>query len=278
MSDHSKSQSLQNTVKYRLVIAYDGTRYAGWQTQKSGLTVQQTLKEALAHLFPSKPRVYGSSRTDAGVHALGLVAHFEIPRTEARLTPKRLLLAINAWLPPDIRVTEVEIAPHNFHARFHAIKKQYRYFVWNHPTMNPLLRFYAWHVPTPLDLEAMRKAAQYFIGKHDFRAFSTDSSHTTKNTIRNLTRCNIRKVSNLLIFIVEADGFLYRMCRGIVGTLVQVGQKKYTPEEIQKMIESKDRRLAGMTAPAHGLVLWQVWYKQNGTATLSEKQEEQSEE
>src|SRR5262249_6203455 len=144
-----------DVVKFKIVVAYDGGGYEGWQKQKIGTGVQQKLEEALAKLFPSGPKVHSSSRTDTGVHALGMVAHFELPRAEFRMPARKLALAINAWLPEDVRVVSASRAARDFHARFDAIGKEYRYYVWNHPAMNPLLRLTAWHVPKPLDWAAM---------------------------------------------------------------------------------------------------------------------------
>jgi tRNA pseudouridine38-40 synthase len=244
-----------------LTIAYDGTSYEGWQVQKIGTGVQEKVEAALAKLFPSHPRVHSSSRTDAGVHALGMVAHFEVASTECRMSTRKLALAINAWLPEDIRVVAAARASADFHARFGATGKQYRYFVWNHVAMNPLIRHTAWHVPRPLDLPAMRRAAPVFVGRHDFQSFAANPGYAKASTVRTLARCEITKRGSLLTFIIEGDGFLYKMCRGIVGTLVQVGLGKFQPEEVTRMLEKKDRRLAGMTAPAHGLVLWKVFYR-----------------
>ncbi|HYG35110.1 MAG TPA: tRNA pseudouridine(38-40) synthase TruA, partial [Clostridia bacterium] len=143
-------------TKFRLTIAYDGTNYEGWQVQKIGLGVQQKVEEALAKLFPSCPRLHSSSRTDTGVHALGMIAHFEVPAAECKMPPRKLALALNAWLPEDVRVLAAARAREDFHARFSATGKQYRYFVWNYPAMNPLIRHSAWHVPRPLDLKAMQ--------------------------------------------------------------------------------------------------------------------------
>jgi len=247
-------------LKFKLVIAYDGTAYTGWQLQKIGSGVQEKVEEALARLFPSKPRVHSSSRTDTGVHALGMVAHFEAPRAECKMDARKLALALNAWLPTDIRIFSASRSPQDFHARFDATKKQYRYFVWNHSAMNPLLRATAWHVPRPLDLAAMRRAAPLFLGRHDFQSFAASTSYRQNSTVRRLTRCDLRRKGPLLTFFIEGDGFLYRMCRGIVGTLVQVGEGKFRAEEIKGMLGQKDRRAAGMSAPAHGLVLWRVYY------------------
>ena len=248
-------------VKFKLIIAYDGTAYQGWQVQKTGTGVQQKVETALAKLFPSRPRLHSSSRTDTGVHALGMVAHFEVPSAESNMSSRKLALALNAWLPEDIRLVAATRARKDFHARFDATGKQYRYFVWNHPAMNPLIRRTAWHAPRPLNLHAMRKAAMAFIGKHDFQSFSTNQGYDRSSTIRTLTRCDLKRNGSLLTFIIEGDGFLYRMCRGIVGTLVQIGLGKFPSDDIKPMLARKDRRVAGMTAPAKGLVLWKVFYK-----------------
>jgi tRNA pseudouridine38-40 synthase len=247
--------------KFKLVIAYDGSGYEGWQVQKIGTGVQQIVETALAKLFPSAPRLHSSSRTDTGVHALGMVAHFEIPRAEFKMTIRRLALAINAWLPEDVRVVSAGCAKERFHAQFDAGGKQYRYFVWNHSAMNPLLRKTAWHVPRKLDLKLMRAAAKLLVGKHDFQSFSANSGYKKQTTVRSVTRCDVKKSGAQFTFIIEGDGFLYKMCRGIVGTIVQAGLGKFPPGEIKTMLAKADRRVAGMTAPAHGLVLWKVFYR-----------------
>jgi len=249
------------TLKFKLIIAYDGTGYEGWQVQKTGTGVQEKVEVALAKLFPSQPRLHSSSRTDTGVHALGMAAHFEVPRAECRMTPRKLALALNAWLPPDVRVMSAARAPQKFHARFDAAGKQYRYFVWNHSAMNPMIRHTAWHVPRPLDLKAMRAAAALFPGRHDFRSFTASRGYPKKSTVRALTRCDLKKSGPLLTFVIEGDGFLYKMCRGIIGTIVQAGLGKFPPADIRRMLAQKDRRVAGMTAPARGLVLWKVFYR-----------------
>jgi tRNA pseudouridine38-40 synthase len=247
-------------LKFKLVIAYDGTNYAGWQVQKTGLGVQQKVEESIAKIFPSVQRIHSSSRTDTGVHALGMVAHVEIPAAEFKMPICKLALAINSSLPPDIRVVSATRAKADFHARFQARGKQYRYFVWNHPVMNPILRHQAWHVPRELNLAAMRHAATLFVGKHDFRSFTANRGDELENSVRTVTRCEIKRSGSLLTFIIEGDGFLYKMCRGMVGTLVQIGSGKFPETEISYMLAQKDRRVAGMTAPAHGLVLWKVYY------------------
>ena len=252
---------MAETFKFKLVIAYDGTNYEGWQVQKTGLGVQQRVEEALQKLFPGAGRLHGSSRTDTGVHALGMVAHVEIPQQEFRMPVRKLALAINSFLPEDIRVLTASRAPAKFHARFDAAGKQYRYLVWNHTAMNPLLRTQAWHVPVPLDFKMMAGAARAIVGRHDFKSFAANRGYEMETTVRTVTRCEVRRQGRLFTFIIEGDGFLYKMCRGIVGTLVQVGQGKFPADAIKRMVDAKDRRHAGMTAPARGLVLWKVNYK-----------------
>lgn len=251
---------MRQNMKFKLIIAYDGANYEGWQTQKIGTGVQQIVEGALAKLFPSKPALYGSSRTDTGVHALGMAAHFEVPANEFKMPLRKLTLALNAWLPEDVRVSSATRAPEKFHARYDAIKKQYRYFVWNHSAMNPLLRRNAWHVPVKLDFKKMQAAAKLFVGKHDFQSFAANPGYKKESTVRTILRCEVKKSGGHFAFIIEGDGFLYKMCRGIVGTLVQAGRGNFPPEQIKVMLHQKDRRVAGMTAPAHGLVLWKVFY------------------
>lgn len=247
-------------LKFKLTLAYDGTNYSGWQVQKIGTGVQELVEKALAKVFPGNHRLHSSSRTDAGVHALGMVAHVELPKALVKIKPRKLRLALNAHLPEDIRVMEVRRARPDFHARFDATGKQYRYFVWNHSAMNPLLRGEAWHVPQQLDLAQLKRAARCFVGKHDFRSFAANRGYDFNDTVRTLSRCDVKRNGPLLTFVIEGDGFLYRMCRGIVGTIVQTGMGRFRAEDITHMLKHKDRRLAGMSAPAHGLVLWKVNY------------------
>ena len=247
-------------LKFKLVIAYDGTAYQGWQVQKIGTGVQEKIEAVLARYFPSKPRLHSSSRTDTGVHALGMMAHFEIPKAESKMPVARLPIAFNAFLPDDIRVLHATRTSINFHARFDATGKQYRYFIWNHPAMNPLLQGRSWHVPRKLDFAVMRQAAKHFVGKHDFKSFAATHNYEMESTVRTLTRCDLKKSGANFTVTIEGDGFLYKMCRSIVGTLVQIGFGKFSPGDIKVMLAKTDRRAAGMSAPAHGLVLWKVFY------------------
>lgn len=247
-------------MRIKLIIAYDGTAYAGWQLQRTGLGVQEKIEGALEAIFQKPVRVHSSSRTDTGVHALGMVAHFDLEKGSSNVPLPKIALALNSQLPPDIRVLRAASCPEDFHARFDATGKEYRYFVWNDRIANPLLRHCSWHVPQALDLAAMREAAGAFLGEHDFEALAVTRNYRPSSTVRTVTLCDFRRSGALLTFRVEADGFLYRMCRGIVGTLVQVGQGKFSPLDIGKILSGKKRDAAGMTAPAQGLVLWRVFY------------------
>lgn len=247
-------------ARLRMIVAYEGTHYFGWQWQDGQVSVQQRIEEALAKLFRRVSRVSGSSRTDTGVHALGMVAHFDIPEEDWRMEPRKLVLAANAHLPNDIRVLSAVRAKPTFHSRFSARGKQYRYLVWNHAAHHPLLMAQSWHVPWELDVSRMKQAAASLVGRRDFLAFSASPGYERQHTVRNLTRCEIRRSGPMLTFIIEADGFLYKMCRGIVGTLVQVGNGKISTTDLPPLLATRDRCLTGMTAPAHGLVLHQVFY------------------
>ena len=251
---------MSGTIKIKLTVAYDGTEYEGWQVQKVGRGVQQVVEEAIAAIFQEHYRIHGSSRTDTGVHARGMIAHVEIPREKLRMTMAKVPLALNANLPEDIRIMDAREVPASFHARFDAKGKQYRYFVYNYHSMDPLLRRQAWHVPQELNLEEMRRALKPFLGKRDFAAFANNRNYEMETTVRTLTRCDLLRTGPLLTFLIEGDGFLYKMCRGIVGTIVQVGQGKFSAADVERMLAARDRRMAGMTAPAHGLVLWKVFY------------------
>ena len=247
-------------LRFKLTIAYDGTRYFGWQVQKGRMTVQQRLEEALRELFPSVKRVHSSSRTDTGVHALGMVVHVDIPEAECRMDARKLLLAVNSFLPVDVRIVAARRVPEDFHARFDAKGKRYFYLIWNHAAMNPLLHNRAWHVKVPLNLERMQKAAKLFVGRKDFKSFASTREYEMESTVRRLTRCDVRKEGYTWKITIEGDGFLYKMCRGIVGTLVRVGQGELTQTEIRQIFRERDRSVAGMNAPACGLTLWRVFY------------------
>jgi tRNA pseudouridine38-40 synthase len=246
-------------MNIRIVLAYDGQAYVGWQRQSNGISVQEKLEEVLSRIAEKKVQVEGASRTDTGVHALGMTASFRWDRV--RPSGSELHRAVNALLPGDIRVTSLAKAPLKFHARFSAKRKLYRYRILCHPTGDAFRRLYTWHVSSPLNLFAMRKAARSFVGKMDFSSVAANPGYDRTTMVRTIFRCAVLRKPNDEIHIeVEGDGFLYKMVRTIVGTLVDVGKGKRDAESISTMLNSRDRRLAGKTAPAQGLYLVHVKY------------------
>lgn len=250
--------------KFKLIIAYDGAGYEGWQARGNGRGIRQTIRDAGGKIWGSCPEIIASSRTDAGVHARGLVAHLELTEEQPRMTGNKLRLALNAQLPSDIRILSATCARADFHARFDATSKEYRYTLWNHPVMDPLLRRQAWHVPRALDLTAMREAAEALVGRHDFRSFTAKRKGELLDPTRTLLRCLIKRSSSRLTFQLLGEGFLYKMCRRIVGTLVQVGEGKRTPADVRHLLSQPGTHPPGMIAPAHGLILWHVNYGNTG--------------
>ncbi|MGO9245351.1 MAG: tRNA pseudouridine(38-40) synthase TruA [Verrucomicrobiia bacterium] len=242
---------------FKLTIAYDGTNYAGWQLQPNGSTVQELVEGALAKMAGGAVRVHGSGRTDAGVHAKAQVANgsFRSP-----LTTATLVRALNANLPVDIRVGQVQEVDARFHARFSAKGKEYRYQIDCGAVADPFLRAYAWHHPRPLNVAAMRRAARLLKGRHDFAALSANPMRPVETTVRTVSRLSVTKRGSLLTITVVADGFLYKMVRSIVGALVKVGAGRMTVEQLQTLVKAKKRSALVETAPAHGLFLWQVFY------------------
>lgn len=263
--------------RYKIVVAYDGARYQGWQRQRIGLGVQQLVEEALQKLNPAIPYIHGASRTDAGVHAREMVAHLDAP-ANWRMPARKLPLAVNAFLPPDIRVIRASRVPETFHARFLASGKEYRYFVRNHPAHDPLFQHMEWHVPRKLSLEAMRDGARRLEGKKNFKAFAANRGYEMASYVRTLYRCAISKSGSRVTFRLHGDGFLYKMCRGIVGTLVQVGYGRLQPEDIDGILESRTRISAGMNAPPQGLILWKVFYDGAPAENASQPREEDADE
>ena len=279
---------------FKITLAYDGTDFVGWQRQASGVSVQGLIEDALRTLDGRDVTVTGAGRTDAGVHALGQVAAFTIAR---ELGPDAVVRALNAHLPHEVRVLTAEDAPPMFHPRFGARTKTYRYRVWTGDVMSPFERRYAWHVPGPLDVDAMRTAARLFEGRHDFAAFqATGSSVTTTereilvsrivdrglrigeestiestigSTIESAIESTIESTiesavpnpqSAILLYEVSGTGFLRHMVRIIVGSLVEIGRGRQPVEWITGVIASRDRTTAGPTAPPDGLFLVRVEY------------------
>ncbi len=241
----------------KIILEYDGTAYHGWQRQANGLTIQQVLEEKIAVIIGEAVKIIGSGRTDAGVHALGQVAHF---KTAATLPEIHFLKGINSVLPRDIAVKALqEVAP-SFHARYDAKSKVYRYQIVSGSVRPVLLRQYAWHIPGTLDLERIREAAVHFMGTHDFSSFCSVHSDAPDH-IRTILDIQIKTGSHGLIIIeIEADGFIRHMVRGIVGTLVEVGRGKRLVSDMQLIMLTKNRSQGGMTAPPQGLFLKEVKY------------------
>ena len=239
-----------------LCLRYDGSRYHGWQVQKNDLTVAETLEQAIFKTCGERLRVVGCGRTDAGVHALRYCANF---RSETRIPLDRLPLALNSRLPDDIAVLEAVEAEPGFNAITSCIKKEYIYKIWNSTVRDPFLEKRACFYPQRLDLARMRRAAAAFEGTHDFRAVRSVGTET-KTTVRTVYWCRVEGAGPLLTVSVCADGFLYNMCRAIVGTLVYASYGKLEPEAIPLLLEKGDRRLTGPTMPPQGLYLNRVWY------------------
>jgi tRNA pseudouridine38-40 synthase len=246
------------TVPHRLLLAYRGEDFFGWQRQDPDPTVQLAVEKALQKIFNRSVAVAGSGRTDRGVHALGQVASCEIPPLHP---PATLAKALNFHLPAGVRVLAVRREKPGFHARFSAKGKSYLYRIANTDPLHPLEIGRAWHVPRPLDLPSVRKAAKILTGKHDFAAFTSNPGYERKSTIRNIRSIRIvKKKSGVLELTFEGDGFLYRMVRNLVGALVKVGQGRLTPIELKKILHSRSRSTAPPTAPAEGLYLLSVRY------------------
>jgi tRNA pseudouridine38-40 synthase len=243
---------------FRFTLEYDGASFAGWQAQAAGQrTVQGEFESAIERVTGQQLRVAASGRTDAGVHALGQVVSAQI---ETELSPASLQRALNRILPPDLAVVSADTAPDDFHARYSAIGKLYRYRVWNAPTRSPLLTTRVHWVPRRLDIASMSKAAEAFVGRHDFAALQAAGSEV-ESTVRTLQRLEIEQESpGELVFWVEGDGFLRHMVRNLVGTLLEVGSGQRSIESIAELLASEDRRRAGPTAPARALTLMRVFY------------------
>jgi tRNA pseudouridine38-40 synthase len=241
----------------KLTLAYDGTRFVGWQRQADGDSVQGLLEEALARFEGGPVTVHGAGRTDAGVHALGQVASVQVAFDHDLVTVTR---ALNAQLPADIRVLSVEEAAAEFHARFSARGKTYRYQLRHGTIADPFERAFVWHMPERLDVAAMTTAAAMLVGTHDFAAFQSAGSAGGSGTIRTVSRSDLRDLNGQLTYEIAGDGFLRHMVRAIVGTLVEVGRGFRKPETMTALFTGGARADAGATAPPQGLFLVRVDY------------------
>jgi|SoiMethySBSTD1v2_1073268.scaffolds.fasta_scaffold00981_27 tRNA pseudouridine38-40 synthase len=240
----------------KITLAYDGTRFVGWQRQSEGESIQALLEDALARFEGAPVTAHGAGRTDAGVHALGQVASVRVSFTHE---PATLTRALNAHLPADVRVVAVADVDDTFHARFSASGKVYRYQIRNTPGADPFDRAYVWHLPEPLSFDAMARAATLFVGTHDFSAFRSVGSDNS-SAVRTVTRSEWRRRDGLLLYEIAGDGFLRHMVRAIVGTLVEIGRGWRNPDEIPTLLNGGERSRAGATAPPHGLFLVSVDY------------------
>ena len=247
-------------INIKLTIEYEGTKYYGWQRQKSLLSIQGILEEKISQITQEKISLNGSGRTDAGVHALGQVANF---KTNSSIPLMELTFVLNRMLPLDIRIKKAERVDNNFHARYSAVSKIYHYYVLNSNQNNNyisiFLRNYVYCIYENIDLGEMKKASNYLQGEHDFTSFACSGSRI-RNWKRRIKNISIIKKGNIFCFHLEADAFLYKMVRTIVGTLLEVGKGKIDYLEMKKILEAKNRKIAGRTVPAKGLFLMKVKY------------------
>ncbi|MEG0933315.1 MAG: tRNA pseudouridine(38-40) synthase TruA [Lachnospiraceae bacterium] len=243
--------------RVKLTIAYDGTHYCGWQIQPNGVTIEEILNKTLSRLTKTKVEVIGASRTDSGVHALGNVAVFD---TKSNIPPERFSYALNQRLPKDICIIKSEEVPLDFHPRYCNCKKTYEYHILQTGISIPTKRLTNYFVSYDLNIEHMRQAASYLVGEHDFASFCNVRTNV-ESTVRTITELEIDTNGSEIIIRITGTGFLYHMVRIIVGTLIRVGRGYYEPQKIQEILEAKDRKAAGVTAPAHGLMLVEINYE-----------------
>lgn len=242
--------------RVKLTVAYDGTNYCGWQVQPNGITVQEALNQCLSEFSGENIETIGASRTDAGVHALGNVAVFD---TEMRMPGDKFSFALNQRLPEDIRIQKSEEVDANFHPRYVKSKKTYEYRILNCRFPIPTERFYSHFTYIPLDVDKMKEAASYLIGEHDFKSFCGTGAQV-KTTVRTVKEIQIEKSGDRITIRITGEGFLYNMVRIIAGTLMDIGGGLYPPEKMKEILEAKDRKKAGPTAPARGLTLMKIQY------------------
>lgn len=243
--------------RIRILVAYDGTDYCGWQIQPNGITIEEELNDKLSKLTGEDIHVIGASRTDSGVHALGNVAVFD---TESPIPPDRMAYALNQKLSEDIVVVRSEEAPLDWHPRYQKqVTKTYEYHIYNAAFPNPLKRRYSAFVSFPMDIEKMRKGASFLVGEHDFVSFCNVRTNV-EDTVRRIDGIEIDKKGEDITIRVTGNGFLYNMVRIIAGTLIRVGRGFYTPEKVKEILDAKERTKAGVTAPPEGLVLVEIKY------------------
>ena len=247
-------------MRYKITVEYDGTNLVGWQKQKDGPSVQEFLERAINGFSHQTTEVYGAGRTDAGVHALAQVAHFDLDSPLNAFKMQESLNALLRELHAPVAVINTEIVDENFHARFSAKGRGYIYRLLNRRGSTPLRLNRVWHLPFPtLDIAAMRDGAQYLLGNHDFSSFRGAGCQAL-SPVKTLDKLDIDIVGDEIVFTVEARSFIYHQVRNMVGTLSQVGSKKFVPEDVKRILEAKDRTKAGISAPACGLYLNKVMY------------------
>ena len=248
----------------KLTFSFDGSSYSGWQRQKNAPTIQEEIEKRLSRICNTAITLHGAGRTDAGVHALAMVAHFE---TDSKIESEQLHRSLNSMLPPAIRITAVKEMDSNFHARFSTVAKTYIYKIDTSPIQSPFNRLYSLHVPQELSETAIGQCLQILSGTHDFASFETSGSRdksitTGKGSVRTIHRATFQQTAeHSWQFEFNGDGFLRHMVRNIMGTLLEVGQGRTTVEEFKTILRAKNRADAGRTAPAHGLFLKQIYYK-----------------
>lgn len=248
----------------KLTIAYDGSPFAGWQSQRHGNTVQDALEKAFADIVGHRIIVHGASRTDAGVHALAQIAHVTLEKVSKKMShPERWRVALNASLPPALRILQAQQVPATFHARFSAQSKIYRYLLWHDDTLPPLLYQRAWHIHGPLDLSLLEKLSTSIIGTHDFRGFTAKSGAARENTTRTIYSTKVLRRGKEIRLVFHGDGFLYHMIRMLVGAMVHAARGKTNYEEFLHRLHAAKSPVAPRTAPAEGLYLVNVFYKPN---------------
>lgn len=243
-------------IRVKLIVAYDGTNYCGWQIQDNGITIEEVLNRELSRLLGEEIRIIGASRTDSGVHALGNVAVFD---TETRIPAEKISFALNQRLPEDIRITNSCQVPDDFHPRFCDTLKTYEYKIWNDRFPNPMVRLYSKFVYYRIDMERMQRAAEYLVGEHDFKSFCSPRTQV-ENTVRTVTEIKFFKEGNMITMRIRGTGFLYNMVRIIMGTLLKCGMGMYEPEYVREILEACDRAKAGPKAEACGLTLIGIEY------------------